>query len=306
MSEDSAPIVLSHDGESAPLPGVMAEFGDDLEVDLNIIAHDWSEFAEQDRVEIATTLMNEDATNLVDAFQDGRFDVDMAREIRTAWKRADRRGRWGDVIVNSRSHIPVPVVAAAAPSVDASEVRSAFSWSGSRKAGLKIKLGGLGLDAGAKYTVTDDITVKAVNGEAGLAIVRVPVFRVVRQFYPEGAANPVHVTRYELIRNEDPDLYLKGVAAADLLASSVDESEVDIELQSAEGSQSFSVEIDVVFSFGLDIGGDDEDAEAIGSWSVAVGVEGSARADLSWDLPQGRYKKHRLDNPAGFVFAADR
>ncbi len=303
MNDLGNPIVLARIGESAALMNTAAEFADSPDIELDVVVRDWSDFEEQDRARIASVFADEDRSELIDAFQDGNVDRDVARRILNGWKQASRRGRWGEIVVNSRSSIPVPVVAAAAPDAANSEVRGEFAWSKGRKAGLQIKLGGWGLDASAKYTVMDDLTLKTVDGEAGVGIIRIPAFRVVREFFPEGAAEPLLITRYELIRDQDPDIYLKDVTVGELLISSVDESEVSIEQQSGAGSTAFSFDLDVELSFGQDIGGS-EASEAIGSWSISVGIEGSVEATLSWDLPRGTYSRHRLGNPWGFALVA--
>ena len=200
-----------------------------------------------------------------------------------------REGEWGDIISRSRIDKAVPVVAAASPNAVDAKSTGTFTFTKSRGGGLSLKLGGMGLSAKVKYTISQGISVECEVAEAKIANLLVPLDMVRQEYRPPGAREWFNVVHYEPIPDAPLGKGAIGTSGDDLLDFGTEP------VAPLRGDVSFSGsekrDLDVEFSF--DLGLDDD------SLSLSAELSGTVSIGFDYELPAGDFDMYWLRGPAG-------
>jgi hypothetical protein len=174
----------------------------------------------------------------------------------------------------------VPVVAAAAPPNADSTVKVEISASAAREGGLKLKLGGFGLTAKVRHTITTTPKLECDAGQAKIASLYIPLDRVTSMVRPEGGRERFGVVHYEPVA----DLRRVGTVTSLALVEELLESGTGAWAPlggsdaTTKGSMSERVEVAVAFEIGRKFG----EQHAL---SLTAELSGKAELKVDYSLP---------------------
>jgi hypothetical protein len=204
----------------------------------------------------------------------------------------------GEIVSVETVYRRVRVLGCSAPSTAEAKVTATLGLAAAAEGGLKLTLGGFGLEGSVKFAVTQDIKLACTAGEdTKLAYILVPLTREVRMWRPPGAGESFPVARLVPIKDASRfGLAVTKGTPGELLAEARRDG---VPLQ---GDTSFSgatsLKLETSWSVELTVGTKENNV------GLSVGISAAVEQAVDYELPAGSFQLRWLSGPLGAVVLA--